>query len=149
MKKTYLSKSRFTAGLQCPKRLYLTVYPPEMPEEVDGGDSLPILNGYAVGDMACKLYPGVMVEYDSGLSAAIKETSRLVADEKVQRIHETTFSFGNVLVRADLLERTDAGWILTEVKAATSVKPYYLNDAAIQAWVLQGCGGGAGSGRSR
>jgi len=140
MKKTYLSKSRFTAGLQCPKRLYLTVHPPEMPEEEDGGESLPILNGYAVGDMACNLYPGVMVEYDSGLSAAIKETTRLVADEQVQRIHEATFSFDNVLVRVDLLERTDAGWILTEVKAATSVKPYYLNDAAIQAWVLQGCG---------
>jgi len=91
-----------------------------MPEEEDGGDSLPILNGNAVGDMACKLYPGVMVEYDSGLSAAIRETSRLVADEQIQRIHEATFSFDNVLVRVDLLERTDAGWILTEVKAATS-----------------------------
>jgi len=84
------------------------------------GDSLPILNGYAVGDMACKLYPGVMVEYDSGLPAAIKETARLVAYEQVQRIHEATFSFDNVLVRVDLLERTDAGWILTEVKVATS-----------------------------
>jgi len=104
MKKTYLSKSRFIAGLQCPKRLYLTVHPPEMPEEEDGGDSLPIVNGYAVGDMACKLYLGVMVKYDSGLSAAIKETTRLVADEQVQRIHEATFSFDNILVRVDLLE---------------------------------------------
>jgi hypothetical protein len=26
------------------------------------------------------------------------------------------------------------------VKAATSVKEYYLDDAAVQAWVLQGCG---------
>ena len=44
----YLSKSRFIAGLQCPKRLYLTVHPPEMPEEEDGGESLPILNGIMV-----------------------------------------------------------------------------------------------------
>ena len=140
MKKTYLSKSRFMAGMQCPKRLYLTVHPPEMPEEEEGGESLPILNGYAVGDKACELYPGVMVEYDQGLSAAIKETARLVADESVQRIHEATFSYDHILVRVDLLERTDAGWIMTEVKAATSVKPYYLNDAAVQAWVLQGSG---------
>jgi len=128
------------AGMQCPKRLYLTVYPPDMPEEDDGGESLPILNGYAVGAMACKLYPGVMVEYDQGLSAAIRETARLVADEQVTRIHEATFNFDNILVRVDLLERTDAGWILTEVKAATSVKAYYLDDAAVQAWVLKGCG---------
>ncbi|MDQ6996800.1 MAG: hypothetical protein Q9M82_04980 [Mariprofundus sp.] len=46
----------------------------------------------------------------------------------------------NVLVRVDLLERTETAWVLTEVKASTSVKPYHLNDAAIQTWVLQGCG---------
>jgi len=111
-----------------------------MPEENDSGESLPIINGYAVGEIACKLYPGVMVEYDQGLSEAIKETSRLVADAQVKRIHEATFSHDNVLVRVDLLERTNSGWILTEVKAATSVKDYYLNDVTVQAWVLQGCG---------
>ncbi len=128
------------AGMQCPKRLYLTVHPPEMQEEEGSSESLPILNGNAVGDMACKLYPGVMVEYDQGLSVAIAETSRLVADASVQHIHEATFSYDNILVRVDLLERTDTGWILSEVKAATSVKDYYLDDAAVQAWVLQGCG---------
>jgi len=81
------------AGMQCPKRLYLTVNPPEIPEEESDGESLPILNGYAVGEMACKLYPGVMVEYDQGLSAAIKETSRLVADASVQRIHDGYLQF--------------------------------------------------------
>jgi len=129
------------AGMQCPKRLYLTVHPPETPQEEDGGESLPILNGYAVGEMACKLYPGAMVEYDQGLSKAIEETARLVADKNVTCIHEATFSFDNILVRVDLLERSiNSGWILTEVKAATSVKQYYLDDAAVQAWVLQGCG---------
>ena len=136
----HLSKSRFIAGLQCPKRLYLTVFPPEISEEEDCGINLPIINGNEVGDMACKLYPGVMVEYDTGLSAALETTKQLIADTSVQRIHEATFSFENILVRVDLLERTDAGWILTEVKGATSVKDYYLNDAAVQAWVLQGCG---------
>ncbi|MDQ6997064.1 MAG: DUF2779 domain-containing protein, partial [Mariprofundus sp.] len=140
MKKIHLSKSRFMAGMQCPKRLYLTINPPEMPEEEGGGESLPILNGYAVGDMACKLYPGVMVEYDQGLSKAIEETARLVADESVTMIHEATFNYDNVLVRVDLLERTETVWNLIEVKAATSVKAYYLEDAAVQAWVLQGCG---------
>jgi len=140
VKHPHLSKSRFVAGLQCPKRLYLMVHPPEGFEAADVGDTLPILNGYAVGDMACQIYPGVMVEYDAGLAAAIRETARLVADATVQRIHEATFSYGNILVRVDLLERSGDGWILTEVKAATSVKDYYLDDASVQTWVLQGCG---------
>jgi len=139
-KQRHLSKSRFVAGLQCPKRLYLEVHTPEGFEAVDGGSNLQIINGYAVGEMACQLYPGVMVEYDLGLSAAILETTRLVADATVQRIHEATFSFEGVLVRVDILERTATGWHLIEVKGATSVKDYYYNDAAIQAWVLQGCG---------
>ncbi len=140
-KSIHLSKSHFIAGLQCPKRLYLSVYPPEILGNDNAvGENLPIINGYAVGDMACKLYPGVMVEYDAGLSAALKTTADLIADERVTRIHEATFNFDNILVRVDLLERTKTGWILTEVKAATSVKEYYLNDTAVQAWVLQGCG---------
>ena len=128
------------AGLQCPKRLYLTVHPPEIFEEEDHGSSLPIINGNAVGDMACQLYPGVMVEYEHGLSAAITKTNRLIADGNVTRIHEATFSYENVLVRVDLLERSNSGWILTEVKGSTSVKPHYISDATIQAWVLQGYG---------
>jgi len=135
-----LSKSRFMAGIQCPKRLYLITHPPESNEEQDDGRNLQIINGYEVGDMACKLYPGEMVTYKQGLAAALDETKRLVADENVSRIHEATFSYENVLVRVDLLERSASGWVLTEVKAATSVKSYYITDAAIQAWVLQGYG---------
>ena len=135
-----LSKSRFMAGIQCPKRLYLIVHPLENKEHQDDGLNLQIINGYEVGDMACKLYPGEMVKYEQGLSAALTETKRLVADEKVLRIHEATFSYDNVLVRVDLLERSDSGWVLTEVKASTSVKNHYIADVAIQAWVLRGCG---------
>jgi len=136
----HLSKSRFIAGMQCPKRLYLSVYPPEVSGEDNCTESLSMLNGNAVGEVARSLYPGTMVEYGSGLLAAINMTAELMADENIQCIHEATFSFEHVLVRVDLLQRTATGWILTEVKAATSVKDYYLNDAAVQAWVLKGCG---------
>lgn len=108
-------------GLQCPKRLYLSVYPPEIEEQKDHGLNLPMINGNAVGKMARHLYPGVMVEYEQGLISALDETKQLVADERVLRIHEATFSYENVLVRVDLLEGTDAGWVLTEVKGSTSV----------------------------
>jgi len=139
-KNIQLSKSRFIAGLQCPKRLYLSVFPPEGTEKYRVIENMPILNGYAFGDLACRQYPGVMVDYDPGLKNALVKTQALIADSSVQRIHEATFKFDDVLVRVDLLERCDNGWILTEVKASTSVKPYYLHDVAIQTWVLQGCG---------
>lgn len=137
---THLSKSRFMAGMQCSKRLYLTVHPVESNAREDDGLNLQIINGYEVGDIACELFPGEMVKYEQGLAAALDVTKRLVADDSVSRIHEATFSYENVLVRVDLLERSGSGWVLTEVKAATSVKSHYITDVAIQAWVLQGCG---------
>ncbi len=137
MKPYYLSKSKFIAGLQCPKRLWLQVHKPDLAEDEE---SLSILNGNEVGEMARRLFPGTLVEYDGGMNAALKETSRLVADPSVQVIHEATFCHDGLLVRVDILERSLAGWILTEVKGATSVKPCYIPDATVQAWVLQGCG---------
>lgn len=139
MKSYNLSKSRFIAGLQCSKRLWLQVHKPELVEE-DYGESLPMLNGNEVGDMARQLFPGTLVEYDDGIAAALKETGRLVADSSIQVIHEATFCHDGLLVRVDILERTQDGWTVTEVKGATSVKPHYIPDTAVQAWVLQGCG---------
>jgi len=135
-----LSKSRFMAGFQCLKRLHLIVHPAEINEQESRELNLQLFNGYEVGDMACQLYPGEMVEYNQGLTSALKRTTELIANKAVLRINEATFSYGNILVRVDLLERTEPGWILTEVKASTSVKAHYINDVAVQAWVLQGCG---------
>jgi hypothetical protein len=139
MKSYNLSKSRFIAGLQCPKRLWLQVHKPNLIEAAYS-ESLPMLNGNEVGNMARQLFPGTLVEYDDGLGAALEETGRLVADPSIQVIHEATFCHDGLLVRIDILERTPDGWILTEVKGATSVKPHYIPDATVQAWVLQGCG---------
>lgn len=131
----HLSKSKFMAGLQCPKRLWLQVHRPDISPEV--GETLPILNGNEVGEIARQLFPGVLIEYEPGLGAAIKKTQRLVADPGVKMIHEATFVHDGLLVRVDLLERASGGWILTEVKGATSVKDYYIPDVAVQSWVLQ------------
>ena len=138
-KEYYLSKSRFMAGLRCPKALYLNVHSPELLNDAHE-ISLSIINGNAIGAMACQLFPGVMVKHEEGLSAAITQTERLIVDDAVTRIHEATFSYDNVLVRVDLLERTDMGWSVTEVKGSTSVNEHHINDAAIQAWVLKECG---------
>lgn len=134
-----LSKSRFMAGLQCPKRLWLQVHQPDLIEE-GYSENLQILNGNEIGEIARQLHPGSLVEHVDNLGLALKETQELISDLTVRIIHEATFNYDGILVRVDILERTDKGWILTEVKGATSVKPYYIPDVAIQAWVLTGCG---------
>ena len=47
-----LSKSKFVAGVQCLKRLYLEVYHPELAGEVDEGQEARFEQGHEVGVLA-------------------------------------------------------------------------------------------------
>lgn len=138
-----LSKSKFVAGVQCLKRLYLQVHQPELAGEADEGQEARLEEGQAVGRLAQKAFPrGVLVENGPlELDAALRRTAALVADPSVPAIFEATFQHANVLVRVDILERRRQGrWRLIEVKSSVELKDYYRYDAAIQHEVVTGCG---------
>lgn len=129
-----LSKSRLIAHLQCPKRLWLQMNNPEL-VEVEASQQSRMDAGNVVGDIARRLYPGgVLVEGDN-LTQALKDTAALMAAPKRVPVFEATFNADGVLVRHDLLLPVRGGYHLAEVKSSTSVKPYHLQDVAIQAHV--------------
>ena len=133
-----LSKSRILEHRQCPRRLWLKVNRPEL-EEVSDGVMARFAVGNTVGDVARGLYPdGVPLEHPD-LALALRETARLMS-EPPRPLFEPTFQADGVLVRVDLLLPDGDRWRLAEVKSSTSVKPYHLTDAAVQAWVLRQCG---------
>ena len=58
-----LSKSKFMAGWQCLKRLYLEVHQPELAGEPDEQSMAVFEQGYEVGRWAHKVFPGgVLIE---------------------------------------------------------------------------------------
>ena len=60
-----LSKSRFLAGLQCDKRLYLECYERELAAPPDEAQEAIFATGTAVGVLARALHPGgVLVDED-------------------------------------------------------------------------------------
>jgi hypothetical protein len=137
-----LSKSRYTAGLQCHKRLYLLVHEPELAAPPDEGAQARFDQGVEVGQMAWTMFQaGVLVEAEH-MELAKAQTSRLVEDVNVPAIFEATFDHAKVLVRVDILQRTGRGqrWRLIEVKSSSALKDYYLADVAIQRFVLEGLG---------
>ncbi len=103
-----LSKSKIIEGLQCKKRLWLTIHSPELAEVSDAVDER-LQAGLAVHDVFRTTFPdcGIYVDGDKGLGKALQETERLVKEDTA-RIFEATFSHGGVLVRADLLEKDKA-----------------------------------------
>jgi hypothetical protein len=109
-----LSKSRMNAGLQCGKRLWLAVHRP------DPG--------------------GVLIGEGVTLSEALRETREALEQAGDVTLYEATFRHKGVLIRADVLERRRGRCRMVEVKSATRLKEYHLQDIAIQGWVTEGAG---------
>jgi hypothetical protein len=130
------------AGRQCPKKLWLTLYCPEPPEEAPPGTVKGM--GIEVGIKARLLWPhGVLVEtnrYDD-YTEAINRTKALIADPTVPAIFEPGLAHHGVLIRVDALERLpDGRWRLYEVKSSTRIKDEHLEDLALQTHVIAGNG---------
>jgi predicted RecB family nuclease len=129
-----ISKSKFVAGVQCLKRLYLEVHQPELAAEPGAATEAIIEQGREVGMLARSLFPGgIEVDCSGGLGEAIRATRELVADPDIPAIFEAVFEHQNVLVKVDILNRRrDGRWRLIEVKSTTYVRDHHLEDVAIQ-----------------
>lgn len=140
-KSVYLSKSLFVRGVRCHKSLYLQKYRPELKTPVSESLEAKFNTGYQVGDLACRLFPGgELVPYE-GLShdQQIEMTAQLIATGHTT-IYEATFFHDGIFIKADILHLSRHGWDIYEVKAATSVKDYHYDDAAVQYHVIRGAG---------
>jgi hypothetical protein len=127
-----ISKSKFVAGVQCLKRLYLEVHEPGLAAELDDASKAVMEQGHQVRLVAQRAFPGgVTVEAGpTELDKAIKTTRDLVAKSEAPAIFEAAFQYGDVLVRTDVLKRSGrSGHRLIEVKSATKMKPHYLKPA--------------------
>ena len=143
MMTTRLSKSKYMAGLQCPKRLYLEIHARDLATDFDAGTQAVLDAGTRVGELARDRYPGgvlVEVEYFK-VEEGIARTTAMLADPAVAVVYEGFIQYQNVLVRPDILVRMPSNrWRLIEVKSTSRAKPEHRDDLAIQAYVLRGAG---------
>jgi hypothetical protein len=138
---TYLSKSLFLRGIQCHKSLYLHKHHPELRDEItDELDAL-FQAGFEVGRYAQQLFPcGVEIPYEEKNYAGQVEKTEAEIAKGTKTIYEAAFSFDNVFVKVDILRRGQEGWEIYEVKSSVEVKDVYINDIAVQCYVLTGAG---------
>lgn len=137
-----MSKSKYCAGLQCPKILWMDR---SMPEQKAAPDESRFTVGNEIGDLAMG-YFGNFTEVAfnrESMSEMIAETQRLLAEGNEQVIAEASFSFEDNFCSVDLLRRAEDGYEIIEVKsssAKTQITPIYLHDMAYQYYVLTSCG---------
>ena len=139
---TSLSKSRLISAWQCPKKLYLEKFHPELAEVTNDMEAMFAL-GHEVGAVAQAIYgtkDAVEIPFDRRTSRMVAATRELLAEGFRSPIFEATFEHDGILVRVDALLPDGDDWRLVEVKASTSVKDYHVLDCAIQEWVLRNSG---------
>src|SRR5438093_5372821 len=137
-----LSKSRFTSGLQCHKKLWWEVHEPDA-LELQPDKVLQDLfgQGRQVGEAARLRYSGgVLIDLPHHAGAARVAATQKALDSGAPAVFEATFIADETFVAIDVLETLDDGYRLTEVKSSTSQKDEHIPDVAVQARVAAACG---------
>ena len=133
-----LSKSRYTQGITCEKKLWLSCYKSEEAEDL-GNDSV-FENGNKVGDLAISLFGEyILIDYDLGFQKMIEETYKAL-DNKPNVICEASFNYDGNFCSVDILKNDIDGVEIYEVKSSTDISNIYIDDISYQTWVLKKCG---------
>jgi hypothetical protein len=139
-----LSKSRFGAGLQCHKRLYLDLYAPkELAERWDPMTRALFETGKKVGLVARGRFRGGVAVNDDYRQhdEAVRETAAALKAPDTPAIYEAAFTHDDVRVRVDILAAAGNGeWDLIEVKSSSGYREDYLPEIGIQLYVVEGAG---------
>ncbi len=136
-----LSKSRFVAGWQCHKLLWLRVHEEDAPElKPDTVLQDRFDQGTEVGTLARGRFPGgVLIDLPHDDPDRVGATRRAL-ESGAPAVFEATFVEDRVYAAIDVLQRTGDGFILVEVKSSTRVKDEHIPDVAIQVWVARRAG---------
>jgi len=137
-----LSKSSFIKGLQCDKHLYLYKYHYDEMDEFSEMQKAIFQRGTDVGVFAQKLFPGGTTATEGSppdFKKGLIKTSELI-QQGGKIIYEAAFRFNEVLSIADIIVKEKKKWNIYEVKSSTSISDTYLNDAALQYYVISNSG---------
>lgn len=140
----YLSKSKYTRGIQCPKILWMENNKREWFDDSVMNDAV-LASGSAVGDVAMGYFGDyVEVSYDPAdpnrFVNAIERTKELLQSGE-KTICEATFGLLGQYCMVDILQvREDGSFDVIEVKSSTAMKDVYYHDLAYQCWLITECG---------
>lgn len=141
--KHILSKSTYIKGLQCEKALYLTKKHPYLRDKLSIEKRAKFQRGTDVGILAQECFPGgvnMAPNSPSQFPKRVIETMENLQNPMVNVMYEAVFQYNDTLVMVDILVRDGEQWKAIEVKSSLRLSPTYYNDAALQYYVLHGCG---------
>ena len=138
-----LSKSTYIKGLQCEKALYMQKKHPYLRDKLSIEQRAKFQRGTDVGVLAHAYFPGgvdMSPNSPSQFPKKVQETMTNLANPAVNVMYEAVFQHNDTLIMLDILVRDGNQWMAVEVKSSLRLSDTYYNDAALQYYVLHGCG---------
>ena len=99
--------------------------------------------GTDVGVLAHEVFPNgidMSPNSPSQFPKKVKETWDNLINPEVKVMYEAVFQHNDTLIMLDMLVRDGDKWLAVEVKSSMRLSDTYYNDAALQYYVLHGCG---------
>lgn len=138
-----LSKSTYIKGLQCEKALYMQKKHPYLRDKLSIEQRAKFQRGTDVGVLAHAYFPGgvdMSPNSPSQFPKKVQETMTNLANPAVNVMYEAVFQHNDTLIMLDMIVRDGEKWMAVEVKSSLRLSDTYYNDAALQYYVLHGCG---------
>ena len=138
-----LSKSTYIKGLQCEKALYMQKKHPYLRDKLSIEQRAKFQRGTDVGVLAHEVFPdGIDMSPNSPsqFPKKVQETWDNLSNPEVKVMYEAVFQYNDTLIMLDILVRDGDKWLAIEVKSSLRLSDTYYNDAALQYYVLHGCG---------
>lgn len=138
-----LSKSTYIKGLQCEKALYMQKKHPYLRDKLSIEQRAKFQRGTDVGVLAHEVFPGgidMSPNSPSQFPKKAQETWDNLSNPSVNVMYEAVLQYNDTLIMLDILVRDGDRWIAVEVKSSLRLSDTYYNDAALQYYVLKGCG---------
>ncbi|MGN0032966.1 MAG: hypothetical protein ACI358_04215 [Candidatus Limimorpha sp.] len=138
-----LSKSTYIKGEQCEKALYLYKKRPFLRDKLSLEKRAKFKRGTDVGILARQRFPNGLNMAPASPSQFGNKTAETLANlsnPDVNVMYEAVFQYDDTLIMLDILVRDGDKWRAIEVKSSLSISTTYMKDAALQYYVLKGCG---------
>jgi len=123
-------------GQQCLRLLWLSTN--KLLPEKTIAEKQKLEQGHEFEEYAHKLFPEAVNLADLEFNENLEKTKELIQQKKT--IFEAGLKVDDMFLRADVLEPTENGWDLYEIKSTTKVKPQHIPDLAFQKYVLEKAG---------
>lgn len=134
-----LSKTKLLNYAQCPRRLWLEQYNPEL-EDPDEAMNKALDGDLRLATIAQASYASdsaIQISSRLGLRSALEQTETALKTMTSPLIFDAAFEFDGVLTQVPILDWTRDDRRIYDVRCASDVHDEFIADAAITRWVLQ------------